>query len=52
VQKELEAYEKSKDQAVIELKVFEHRTHGIVNQEGWEGVADTAVGFAEAHMKN
>lgn len=51
VQKELEAYEKGKSQAVVELKVFEHRTHGIVNQEGWEEVLDTAIAFAEAHMK-
>ena len=29
--------------AIVELKIFEGRTHGIVNQEGWEEVAGFAM---------
>ncbi|KAG0649980.1 hypothetical protein D0Z07_3759 [Hyphodiscus hymeniophilus] len=36
--------------AVVDFKVFEGRTHGIVNQEGWEEVADFALGWVEEKM--
>lgn len=31
----------------VEMKTFEGRTHGIVNQAGWEEVADFALHWAE-----
>jgi len=34
----------------VEMKCFEGRTHGIVNQEGWEEVADYALNFVEEHL--
>ncbi|KUJ20555.1 alpha/beta-hydrolase [Mollisia scopiformis] len=37
--------------AVVELKVFEGRTHGIVNQKGWEEVADDALKWVEEKTK-
>jgi non-heme chloroperoxidase len=51
VEKEFAAYDKT-GQAVVELKVFEGRTHGIVNEEGWNEVADYAIEFALKHAKN
>jgi alpha-beta hydrolase superfamily lysophospholipase len=33
--------------AVVELKIFEGRTHGIVNQQGWEEVAEFAIKVSE-----
>jgi non-heme chloroperoxidase len=33
--------------AVVDLKIFEGRTHGIVNQAGWEEVADFAIRWVE-----
>jgi hypothetical protein len=32
--------EKYSGPSTVELKIFEWRTHGIVNQQGWEEVAD------------
>jgi non-heme chloroperoxidase len=37
--------------AVVELKVFEGRTHGIVNQEGWEEVAGFALEWVKEKAK-
>jgi alpha-beta hydrolase superfamily lysophospholipase len=37
--------------AVVELKVFEGRTHGIVNQDGWEEVAGFALEWVEEKAK-
>ncbi|KAH8888622.1 alpha/beta-hydrolase [Thozetella sp. PMI_491] len=51
VEKEFAAYDKT-GQAVVELKVFEGRTHGIVNQEGWKEVADYGIEFALKHTKS
>jgi len=51
VQKEFDAYKKGDGQPVVEMKVFEGRSHGIVNQEGWAEVADFALGFAEREIK-
>ena len=33
--------------AVVELNVFEGRTHGMVKQQGWEEVADFAIKMSE-----
>jgi non-heme chloroperoxidase len=49
VKKEYEAY--NKNTATVEYKVFEGKSHGIVNQAGWEEVADYALAFAEKHIK-
>jgi non-heme chloroperoxidase len=49
--KGLEAYKKGKSNALVELKVFEGRSHGIVAQDGWQEVADYAVAFAEKHIE-
>ncbi|KAK9238374.1 Alpha/Beta hydrolase protein [Lipomyces kononenkoae] len=51
VEKEFAAYSK-KGPAVVEFKVYEGKTHGIVNQEGWEEVADYCLEFCEKHLKN
>ncbi|KAL2211529.1 alpha/beta-hydrolase [Sarocladium strictum] len=32
---------------VVEFKVFDQRSHGMVNQDGWKEVADYAIAFAE-----
>jgi non-heme chloroperoxidase len=37
--------------AIVELKIFEGRTHGIVNQEGWEEIADFALKWVEEKVK-
>lgn len=37
--------------AVVELKVFEGRTHGIVLQEGWEEVAKFTIEWVEEKVK-
>jgi len=37
--------------AVVDLKIFEGRTHGIVNQEGWEEVADFALKWVQEKAK-
>jgi fermentation-respiration switch protein FrsA (DUF1100 family) len=34
---------------VVAVKEFEGRTHFIVGQDGWEEVADYALGWAESH---
>lgn len=47
VEKEKAAY---KGPAVVELKVFEGRTHGVVNQSGWEEVADFGLQWVEKHL--
>ena len=51
VTKEFAAYEKAGkgDQAIVEFKIFEGRSHGIVNQSGWQEVADYAIDFVEKH---
>ncbi|KAH8690239.1 Alpha/Beta hydrolase protein [Talaromyces proteolyticus] len=49
--KGFEAYQEGKSNAVVEMKVFEGRSHGIVNQDKWEKVADFSVAFAEKNMK-
>ncbi|KAH8659999.1 Alpha/Beta hydrolase protein [Xylariales sp. PMI_506] len=52
VEKEFKAYGKGiPSDPVVELKIFEGRSHGIVNQDGWEEVADTALSFAETYGK-
>jgi non-heme chloroperoxidase len=48
VEKEYKAY---KGPAKVEYKVFEGRSHGIVIQTGWQEVADFALAFAEANLK-
>lgn len=60
VQAEYEAYGKKKAGAggansgsgspVVEYKLFEGRSHGIVNQDNWEEVADFALAFAQKHI--
>ncbi|KAJ5725987.1 uncharacterized protein N7483_007344 [Penicillium malachiteum] len=52
VQKEYDAYVAAEVTAIVELKIFEGRTHGIVNQDGWKEVADCAIDFAESHGKS
>jgi non-heme chloroperoxidase len=37
--------------AIVELKIFEGRTHGIVNQAGWEEVADFALKWVQEKAK-
>jgi len=37
--------------AIVDLKVFEGRTHGIVNQAGWEEVADSALNWVKEKIK-
>lgn len=37
--------------AVVELKIFKGRTHGIVNQEGWEEVAGFGIEWIEEKAK-
>lgn len=39
-----------KGPAVVEMKVFEGRSHGIVNQEGWKEIADFALSWVEARI--
>jgi len=39
-----------KGKEVVDVKIWEGRTHGIVNQEGWEQVADYALQWAEEHL--
>jgi non-heme chloroperoxidase len=53
VAKEFAAYEKQgKDKhSVVEFKVFDGKTHGIVNQEGWQQVADYALAFVDKYVK-
>ncbi|KAF3385435.1 hypothetical protein F1880_001701 [Penicillium rolfsii] len=51
VQKEFDEYVAAKGPAVVDLKIFEGRTHGIVNQYGWKEVADFAIAFAEKHVE-
>jgi hypothetical protein len=41
------AYRRNKDLPVVEFKVFDQRSHGMVNQDGWKEVADYAIAFAE-----
>lgn len=48
VKAELKHY---KGPSIVEMKTFEDRTHGIVNQAGWEEVADFALKWAEEHTK-
>jgi pimeloyl-ACP methyl ester carboxylesterase len=49
VEKEFKAYSKAitDGKPVVEYKLFEGKSHGIVNQEGWKEVADYALEFAE-----
>ncbi len=51
VKKEYAAYKKGEGKPVVELKVYESKSHGIVNQKGWEEVADYALAFAEKGIK-
>lgn len=51
VEKEFAAYKKGGDQPVVELKLWEGRTHGIVNQAGWQEVAEFVLAFAERERK-
>jgi non-heme chloroperoxidase len=53
VHKEYEAYiRKGKNpNAVVEYHLFEGKSHGIVNQKGWQDVADLALNFVESHIK-
>jgi non-heme chloroperoxidase len=37
--------------AIVGFKAFEGRTHGIVNQAGWEEVADFALKWVEEKVK-
>jgi non-heme chloroperoxidase len=39
-----------KGPAVVELRVFEGRTHGVVNQSGWEEIADFGLNWAEKNL--
>jgi pimeloyl-ACP methyl ester carboxylesterase len=48
VEKEYKAY---KGPAKVEYKLWEGKSHGIVNQDGWEEVADFALAFAEANIQ-
>lgn len=50
VEKEFKAYNK-KGPEVVEFKSYDGKTHGIVNQAGWEEVADYALQFAEKHLQ-
>lgn len=47
VRAELKHY---KGPAVVEMKIFDGRTHGIVNQAGWEEVADFALEWVKAYI--
>jgi non-heme chloroperoxidase len=47
VKKEMSAY---KGPTVVELKVFQGRTHGIVNQNGWEEIADFGLQWVEKQL--
>lgn len=40
-----------KGPAIVDVKIWEGKTHGIVNQDGWEEVADYALKWAEEHTK-
>ncbi|KAJ9148620.1 Arylesterase [Pleurostoma richardsiae] len=50
VAKEFAAYQHGS--GLVEYKEFEGRTHGIVNQKGWEDVLDFALDFVEKNVKN
>ena len=50
VEAEYKKYHHHKD-AIVELKIFEGRTHGIVNQAGWEEVAGYAIKWVEEKAK-
>lgn len=39
VEKEMTVY----NGFVVELQVFQGRTHGVVNQNGWDEIADVVV---------
>lgn len=47
VEKERSAY---KGPAVVELRVFPGRTHGVINQTGWEEIADFAISWVEKQL--
>lgn len=40
VEKEMTVY---KGPNVVEIQVFQGRTHGVVNQNGWDEIADVVV---------
>lgn len=44
VKKEKDAYS---GPAVVDFKLYEGRSHGIVNQEGWKEIADFAINWVE-----
>ena len=46
----LRKYEAAGSPAVVEYREFPGRTHRIVSQDGWEEVADFALGWAESHL--
>jgi dipeptidyl aminopeptidase/acylaminoacyl peptidase len=52
VEAEIKQYKKHEKEspAVVEMKVFEGRSHGIVNQNGWEEIADYALKWVEEHI--
>jgi len=35
---------------LVDVKIWEGRTHGIVNQDGWEEIADYALKWVEEHI--
>jgi non-heme chloroperoxidase len=53
VAKEFAAYEKlgKEGSPIVEFKVFEGKSHGIVNQPGWQEVADYALAFIDKYVK-
>jgi len=50
VEAEFKHYKKHEGPAVVEMEIFEGRTHGIVNQQGWEEVADYSLSWVEQYI--
>jgi non-heme chloroperoxidase len=50
VEAEFTKYTHHKNDTVVEMKVFDERTHGIVNQKNWQEVADYALKWVEEHI--
>lgn len=42
-------YKKSGSPAIVEYKTYPRRTHRLVSQNGWEEIADYALGWATTH---
>jgi len=51
VEKQYKSYTTAKSRAVVEYEVFAGRSHGIINQPGWQEVADAALDFAERNIR-